>query len=203
MFRLIALTCATLSMPAGALAAEWHLAPAVGATFLGNTSFVDLEGGAAKVHLQLGGSAGLVSSGVVGIEAVTVFTPSFFRGQSPSKLKYGRTFALMGNAVFTLPRRWTEYSLRPFVSGGLGLMGAATLDTPPSPTTTPALLPVKSNFAGYNVGGGAVGFLSARTGVRFDLRYYSSLHRPDQGPVALGRIHLSYLTGSIGIVLRR
>jgi hypothetical protein len=203
MFRLIALTCATLWMPAGALAAEWHLAPAVGGTFLGKTSFVDLEGGAEKVHLQIGGSAGLVSSGVVGVEAVTVFTPSFFRGQSPSKLKYGRTFALMGNAVFTLPRRWTEYSLRPFVSGGLGLMAAATLDTPPSPTTTAALLPVKSNFAGYNVGGGAVGFLSARTGVRFDLRYYSSLHRPDQGPVALGPVHLSYLTASIGIVLRR
>lgn len=199
---LVALTGATLSVPAAAVAADWYLTPAVGATFHGNTSVVDLEGGAAKIHLQVGGSAGLVTSGVVGVEAVTVFTPAFFRGQSPSKLKYGRTFALMGNAVFTLPRRWTEYSLRPFVSGGLGVMRASLLDNPPL-INTGALLPVKSNFAGYNVGGGAVGFLSARTGVRFDLRYYSSLHRPDQGPVAFGRVHLSYLTASVGIVLRR
>ena len=119
-----------------------------------------------------------------------------------SKLKYGRTFALMGNAVFTLPKRWTEYSLRPFVSGGLGLMRASLLDAPPLPTSGP-LLPVESNIAGYNVGGGAVGFLSQRTGVRFDFRYYSSLHRPDQGPVAFGPVHLSYFTASIGFVLRR
>jgi hypothetical protein len=202
LLRLVALSCLAVSVPAVAAAAEWHLTPSAGGTFHGNTSVVDLEGGASKVHLQIGGSAGLVSSGVVGVEAIGVFTPAFFRGQSPSKLKYGRTFALMGNAVFTLPRRWTEYSLRPFVSGGLGLMRASLLDNPPL-LTSGSLLPVKSNFAGYNVGGGAVGFLSARTGVRFDLRYYSSLHRPDQGPVAFGRVHLSYLTASIGIVLRR
>ena len=200
--RVVALTCAALILLPAHAAAEWHLAPSVGATFHGNTSFIDQEGGSAKTHIQFGGSVALVGPGVLGVEAITVFTPAFFRGESPSKLKDGRTFALMGNAVFTLPKRWTEYSLRPFVSGGLGLMRASLLDAPPLPPGGP-LLPVESNIAGYNVGGGAVGFLSQRTGVRFDFRYYSSLHRPDQGPVAFGPVHLSYFTASIGFVLRR
>jgi hypothetical protein len=95
-----------------------------------------------------------------------------------------------------VPKRWTEYSLRPFVSGGFGWLRASQVDIS-------GTLPVESNLGGYNIGAGAVGFLSQRTGLRFDLRYYSSLNRPDQGPVAFGPVHLSYLTASIGVVLRR
>ena len=64
---------------------------------------------------------------------------------------------------------------------------------------------VRSNLAGFNVGGGAVAFLTARTGVRFDFRYYSSLQRVEQegSAVSFGRVHLSYMTVSVGVVLRR
>ena len=37
-----------------------------------------------------------------------------------------------------------------------------------------------ANLLAYNVGGGAVGFITDHTGVRFDLRYYSSLSRADE-----------------------
>ena len=155
--------------------------------------------GSGKLHLQVGGAATLVGSGVFGVEAITVFIPSFFRGDRGPlvpPLEHGRSYAVMGNVVVTAPQRWTEYGLRPFVSGGLGLMRASQLDRD-------GLLPVASSFAGYNIGVGAVGFLSERRGLRFDLRYYSSLNRPDQGPVALGRVHLSYMTASVGLILRR
>ena len=36
-----------------------------------------------------------------------------------------RTVAAMANAVLTTPRRWTEYSFRPFVSAGLGVLHAS------------------------------------------------------------------------------
>ncbi len=146
---------------------------------------------------------------MLGVEAVTVFAPSFFRGDGPQgsalsptplpdwvKLRHGRTFALMGNAVVTLPKRWTEYSLRPFVSGGFGVMSSSLLDAS-------GLLPIKSDLPGYNVGVGAVGFLSERVGLRFDVRSYRSLHRPYQGPVSFGPVKMSYLTASIGLVFRR
>ena len=60
MLRLVALTCAALVLLPDRAAAEWHIAPSFGATFHGNTSFIDQEGGSAKTHIQFGGSVALV-----------------------------------------------------------------------------------------------------------------------------------------------
>lgn len=196
MLRTLAFSCAFLIAGPQAVAAEWHLAPMVGLTFGGNTSIVDLEDASGRVHRQLGGAATLVGAGPLGVEAVAVYTPGLFQRGDLTLIKHSRSFALMGNAVLTLPRRWTEYSLRPYVSGGLGLVRVSVLDAR-------GAFPVQSNLAGFDIGGGAVGFLSARTGLRFDLRYFSSLNRTDQGAIAFGPVHLSYLTTSIGIVFRR
>ncbi len=98
--------------------------------------------------------------------------------------------------VVTTPRRWTEYSLRPFVSAGLGAMRLSVVDTG-------GLVIVRSNTAGFNVGGGAVGFFSKRTGVRFDLRYFRRLGRANQDFNAADNPQLSYLALSAGVVFRR
>jgi hypothetical protein len=196
MLRALALCCAfVLAIPAAA-AAEWDLTPMFGYAFHGNTSIVDLEDATGTLHRQIGGAATLLGKGLVGAEGITVYAPAFFRRDDLKLVEQGRSFALMGNAVLTVPRRWTENSLRPFVSGGVGLMRVSVVDTK-------GVLTVHSNLAGFNIGGGAVGFLSPRTGVRFDLRYYSTLDRTDEGPVAFGPVHLNYLTASIGLVLRR
>ena len=56
---------------------------------------------------------------------------------------------------------------------------------------------------GYNIGGGAIGFLTRNTGVRFDLRYYSTVKGTDHGPIAVGGdVHVRYMTASIGLVIR-
>lgn len=197
MLRVLALCCAVLIGVPAAASAEWHFTPMAGASFFGNTTLLDPENGSGKVHLQVGGAATLVGPGLFGVEGIAVFIPSFFRGTPlplTAPLEQARSFALMGNVVVTAPQRWTEYSLRPFVSGGFGLMRASH----------DHLLPVKANLAGYNVGVGAVGFLSARTGLRFDVRYYRSLNRPDEGPpMSIGPVQLSYFTASVGFVLRR
>ena len=176
-------------------AADWHFTPMAGVTFHGNTNIIDFEQATTRVHSQFGGAVTLLGDGPIGVEAIYVQTHRFFQHDDSLVVK-GRSLALMANAVLTTPRRWTEYSLRPFVSGGLGFMHASLLDAS-------GLLPVRSNLGAFNVGGGAVGFLSPRTGLRFDLRYYSNLHPIDQGAVAFGRVHLSYMTASVGIVLRR
>jgi hypothetical protein len=179
-------------------AAEWQITPMVGLTMLGSTTIFDPELGTGKRHWNLGGAVSLLSPSFFGAEVITTWTPGFFERDDLDIVDSSRSLSLMANVVVTTPRRWTEYSLRPFVSGGLGLMHVSKHDT------TEGLFPVDLNLVGFNIGGGAVGFLTQRTGLRFDVRYHSLLNPSDQGPIAIEKdVHLRYVTASIGIVFRR
>jgi hypothetical protein len=199
MARVLAICCLLLLAPARDAAAEWHFTPMVGLTMLGNTSLVDNELATGTRHWNFGGAVTLLGSGIFGAEVITAWTPGFFERDDLDLVKSSRTVSLMANVVVTTPRRWTEYSLRPFISGGLGLMHVAKED---ARDVDP--FPVNLNLAGFNIGGGAIGFLSERTGLRFDLRYHGILNPSDQGPIALEEfVHLRYVTASVGIVFRR
>lgn len=182
--------------------AEWHFTPMVGLTAFGNTSIVDTEEGTRRRHRQFGGSISWLSDGLFGLEGLVAWTPGLFESNDvsfPTDLALvsgSRSIVGMGNLVVTLPRRWTEYGLRPFVSGGFGVMHIAKTEETP-------IFSVDFNLPAFNIGVGAIGFFSQRTGARFDLRYHSTLGRPDKGPVAIGPVHLRYVTASIGLVLRR
>ena len=64
--------------------------------------------------------------------------------------------------------------------------------------------PDTGNIPAFNIGGGAIGFLSKRTGLRFDLRYYNNLTQSEEScPIAFGRCHLRHMTLSAGVVIRR
>ncbi|SRR6266545_1091553 len=194
MIRALTICVLVLTVPRAA-AAEWHLTPMIGETFLGRTSIIDLEAATDKHRKNLGGSVALMGSGVLGVEALVVWTPGFFQTGNQDLIKKSRTLALMGNVMVTAPRRWTEYTLRPFVSGGFGLLNA-------SRTEVAAVFPTTANMSGYNIGGGAIGFLSERTGLRFDLRYYNNLGG-DPNAASIGPVQLRYMTASVGLVLRR
>ena len=183
-----------LTFPQSA-AAEWHFTPMLGTTFFIKTSVVDPDAATDQIHRNISGSVGLFGRGILGAEGLIVWTPGLFTGDK-GLVKRSRSIAVMGNIVVTTPRRWTEYSLRPFVSGGFGLIKV-------SKTETFGVFPFNSNIPAFNIGGGAIGFLSKRTGLRFDLRYYNSLARSDEGPVSVGPVHIRYMTASVGVVLRR
>jgi hypothetical protein len=194
-----------LTVPRGA-AAEWHITPMIGVTFAGRTTLIDPQLAASKRHVNLGGALSLFGAGVFGAETIVTITPRFFQtDRTPLDSAVGRveidssrTVSWMANAVLTTPRRWTEYSLRPFVSAGLGVLHASE-----TPRADDRGLPVSATMAGFNVGGGAIGFLTKRTGVRFDLRYSSTLRGTDQGLMAIGPARLHYLSASVGLVMRR
>ncbi len=177
----------------------------LGVTFAGRTTLFDPQLAADKKHADFGGAVTLLGAGVVGAETVIVFTPGFFQTDktplatetSVVQIKSSRVVAMMGNAVLTTPRRWTEYSLRPFLSGGFGILHATETQA------IDALPLVHPGMAGFNIGGGAVGFLTKRTGVRFDLRYYRSVHGPDPLDTSPGSVRLRFMTASVGLVLRR
>jgi hypothetical protein len=188
------LLLAALALPATA-SAEWQFSPMIGITFGGKTTLQDFENATGNIHPTFGISGTYLTSGVFGVEGLAVLTPGFFQAGNDI-VESSRTTAIMANVVITVPRRWAEYSLRPFASGGIGLMRSTQEDNL-------GLLPVSSNVAGYNIGGGAVGYFSKTSGVRFDFRYYSNLHGVDQGAVAIGDVRLRYMTATVGFVIRR
>ena len=194
MLRALAACCLFVVASAQTAAAEWHFTPMVGTTFLGETSLVDSDLAAGNVHRNFGGAVALLGKGVFGVEGLVVWTPGFFTGRPEGLVKRSRSIAAMGNVMVTTPRRWTEYSLRPFISGGLGVIHTST---------TEDVFPDNRVIPAFNIGGGAIGFLSKRTGLRFDLRYYSNLVRSDEGNVSFGPVHIRYMTASVGVVLRR
>jgi hypothetical protein len=182
-------------------AAEWHITPMVGLTFAGKTTIQDFENATGNLHPHLGISVTYLTNGIVAIEGLAVLTPGFFQTSEQNLVETSRSSAVMGNVMLTVPRRWAEYSLRPFLSGGMGLLRTTQNDPL-------ELLGVTTNVAGFNIGGGAMGYFSKRVGVRFDLRYYSTLHGVDErasddGAVAIGPVRLRYMTATVGVVIRR
>jgi hypothetical protein len=195
MSRALTICVLLLTMPRAA-AAEWHFTPMIGETFLGRTSVIDLEAATDKHHKNLAGSVALLGKGLLGVEGLVVWTPGFFQTGNQDLLKKSRTLAVMGNVMVTAPRRWTEYTLRPFVSGGFGLLNA-------SRTEVADVFPTTLNMSGYNIGGGAIGFLSNRTGLRFEVRYFNNIGSSDTNAASIGPVNLRYMTASVGVVLRR
>lgn len=184
--------------------AEWHFTPMVGWTFKGGTNIQDTELAADKTHKNLGGAVSVFGEGVLGAEAIVTWTPSLFQGEDgDDRVDPGRSISVMGNVIVTVPRRWTEYFLRPYFSGGVGLMHAKVWQL--EGTSGAVFDPVNLDTLGYNLGGGAVGFFTDRTGVRVDVRYHSTFRRSDDFPftVDADEAHLRYMTFSVGVVIRR
>jgi hypothetical protein len=182
----------------GRAEAEWHFTPSIGITFAKESNVRDLWGWREQRNRTFGITVSRLSEGIVGFEGGLMLTPGFFEADNPfsDDQAANRILSLAGNVVLTTPRLWTEYSLRPFVSGGVGLLRAHSDDL---------LLPLSETFSSFNVGAGAIGFLSDRTGVRFEMRYYGTLRRKELAPeltLPVGPAHLRYMTASIGVVIR-
>ena len=195
--RLALLTGIALAAGTAPARADWQFAPLFGYTFKGDTTLLDVEDGATRVHWTVGTTVTMIGRGPLGVEGLLMLTPHFFESNVVSALATSRVYAVMGNVVLATPLRWNEYGLRPFISGGLGVLHAS------QQPQIANLFPISESFLGYNVGGGAVGFITDRTGLRFDLRYYSSLSRSDQTQtIAFGAVRLRYWTGAVGVVFK-
>ena len=99
----------------------------------------------------------------------------------------------MGNVVVTTPRRWTEHSLRPFVSGGFGCIHM-------SQDRSRHVFPFNSNIPAFNIGAGALdsfrnGRASASTSAT--TAAWARSDNPPEGPVAI-----SGESGYIGYMTR-
>lgn len=198
----ILLCSAALLLLARPAAAEWLFTPFFGWEFAGNTSLADFENASDDMHRSFGVTVTHLGRGPLGFEGHALYIPGFFNdpklhGQQDI-ITTSRAYALMGNLVLAAPLRWNEYGLRPYLSGGLGLLRAyARVDTSD-------LVWVDQSLLGADVGGGAVGFITDHTGLRFDLRFHTNLRDSKglQGDTVGARTHLRYWSLAIGLVLK-
>jgi hypothetical protein len=197
MLRALAVSGLCLLAAPAIAAADIHISPMVGLTFAGKTTLFDPDLATGEKHPNVAITGSYLTRGLLGVEGIAMLTPGFFQGDSGTFVEKSRLSALMANVVVTAPQKWTEYFLRPFVSGGFGLLRVSKQELDEVFSTS-------LNLPGYNIGGGAIGFLTQRTGVRFDVRYYSTVRGVDRGPVAVGPVvNLRYMTASVGVVIRR
>lgn len=191
------LALATLMLwPAGAAAQELQLKPFLGLTFAGETTIIDLDETADDVHFALGGSGTWIGE-VFGFEADFGFVPGFLTGEEQAGLS-SSVLTLTGNVVIALPRRMTQYTLRPYVAGGVGLMRVSRDDPFDA-------FPLTLNVMTIDVGGGATGFLSETVGLNWDIRYFRNITGspdPDNPGLSFGAPRLSFWRLTMGLVLR-
>ena len=140
------------------------LHPYIALKFGGETTLLDPEQVAgssdaadAAKKITWGGSVMWLGSGLLGFEGDLAITPGYFSGDAKF-VQSSRVTTLLGNVVVAAPLNLTRESLRPYASAGWGLMRAVSETD----------LPFSRNLSAFNVGGGVIGMLSRRTGVRWD-----------------------------------
>lgn len=175
--------------------ADWLIIPFLGGSFAPETTLLTVEEGAGR-KLTLGAAAALLGDGLFGLEADFSHTPGFFEGSDPLGLVLtSRVTTLSGSVIVAVPLSITRESLRPYLVGGVGLIQARSRDAA-------EFFPVDQNLLGVNMGAGALGLLTARTGLRFDVRHIKAASGAD-GPLARpGVSRLSFWRATAGLVFR-
>jgi len=199
----ISLLVLALLVPLPAQASgEWQIKPFLGATFGGSTSYVDPELAAGDPKVTLGVSVVFLGE-VFGVEGDFGHTPGFFEsGRSVVLIAQSGVTTVTGNIVIALPRHLTQYTLRPYIAGGTGLMRATIQEDP----RVMGLQHGTDNIWAIDMGGGATGFLTNRIGISWDLRWFRSIGGAASGPLVFlnnsnGK-QLSFWRASMAVAIR-
>jgi hypothetical protein len=181
---------------------EYLFIPFIGGTFAGSTAFVTgREQGGGTQRPTFGGSVGWLSAGILGGEGEFSYTPGLFQRNIDRAIPAGFIFdsavtTVSGSVIVAVPQRAIGYSLRPYLIGGLGLIHSGLYYDEISPT-------VDDDSLGLNVGGGAIGFLTRRTGVRFELRHFRTFDREPSELDFEVLPKMSFWRFTVGVVIRR
>ncbi len=162
----LVLAAGLLLMSTRTYAGDRQIRPFIGATFGGGTTFVP-NSAVGKPNLAIGVSAVFLSE-VFGAEVDVADAPGYFEPDDKHLVFGSRVTTVSGNVVVAAPHRLTEYSLRPYFVGGGGLMRVRT-------TTQFNVFDVSSVIPQIDVGVGAVGFLTNRIGVCWEIRRFQSV----------------------------
>jgi len=175
------------------VSAEWQLKPFVAGTYGGDSTFTFVRQSDNYGHAGFG-VTGLLLGEVFGVEADVGHTPGFFQGtEAPLATDSGVT-TVTGNVVVAMPRKLAQYTLRPYVVGGAGLMHIR-IDTAGG-------LQTLGNLQAMDLGAGVTGYLTRRVGVSWDVRYFRSIDRTREQGSSFTSEHLSFWRLNMALAIR-
>lgn len=184
----------TVLLLAARASAEWQVKPFLGVTFGGGTTLVDLEHASGKPNVAVGVS-GVLLGDLVGVDADFGYAPGFFQSGPQHLVLRSSVTTLTGNIVLALPRGLTEYTLRPYVVGGGGVIRART-ENPFS------VLGLASTLPAMDLGGGVTGFLTDRIGLSWEVRHFRSVGKGPGSGLSFGGEQLSFWRASMAFAFR-
>jgi hypothetical protein len=179
--------------------AEWQIKPFAGVTYGGDSTFLlvgplILAPNPNNPHFAYGVS-GLLLGEIFGVEADFSHTPGFFQASNAPLVVDSGVYMLTGNFVVAMPRHLTQYTLRPYLVGGAGLMHVEyDLDR-----IQPG---VSERLRAMDLGAGVTGFVTRRIGVSWDVRYFRSIERTIQSGVSFGSERLSFWRATMAVAIR-
>ena len=192
--RAVAVLAAGVVLMGGrAAAADRQIRPFAGATFAGATPFLDLESAAGKRHPAIGVGAVFLGE-LFGADIDVADVPGFLESGDKHLVLYSRVTTFTGNVVLAAPHRLTEYSVRPYVIAGGGVMRVRS-------TTSFSVFDVSSITPAFDVGVGALAFVTNRAGVSGDLRRFQSF-RDAVERTGFDGDHLSFWRATMAVVIR-
>jgi hypothetical protein len=165
--RVGVLAIAVLLMCSSTASAEWQLQPFIGVTFGGNTTFIDLENARGDPNVAIG-ARGVLLGEIFGIDADVGYAPGFFQSGNQQRVITSSVTTVTGNVVVALPRRIAQYSLRPYLVAGGGVMHARSDDAL-------HVFNVSATLPAIDVGGGVTGFVTNRVGLDWEVRHFASV----------------------------
>ena len=185
--KALILTAAVAAITAPAQArAEGYVSPWAGVNF-GNNDRVS------NGRASFGVNAGGMGAGIIGGEVGFGYSPSFFG--TTNDFGNNTVIDFMGNVIVGVPIGGTHGAgLRPFVTGGLGLI-RTQIDG-----GTFAKVQSSNNDLGWNAGAGVMGYFNDHVGLRGDLRYFRNIQGNVINNIDFGNFH--FWRGSIGVVIR-
>jgi hypothetical protein len=183
-----------LLMSRSAYAGDRQLRPFIGGTFNAGTTFfkpVDTIG----KNLVVGGSAVFLGE-MFGVEVDVGDVPGFFESDESPLVLGSRVTTLTGNVVIAAPHRMTEYSLRPYIVGGAGLMRIRT-------SSSLSIFDVSTILPSFDVGAGVVGFLTNRAGICWEIRRFQNIGgKANNGGLSFGPEDLSFWRATMALAIR-
>jgi opacity protein-like surface antigen len=171
----------------------WAPAPARAEGFISPFAGINMANQPVEGDSNFGVGAGYMGGGIIGGEVDFGYAPNIFEEAFDN---HALTF--MGNLIVGIPVGGTTGGgIRPYVTGGMGLIRTQTEDVVGNE--------FNDNDFGFNFGAGVMGFFSDHFGLRGDARYFrnvtSDLGDADNDP-ELGVGDLDFWRASIGIVIR-